>query len=95
MKIGRSLFLDHHLAVGAVELEREDLSVVLKVESGWEWSPLRFHLETLAKLVSDTVSGAHEFRVLIVDNLVCVVGRIGPVGEISLFGKFVGDIEFV
>lgn len=54
-----------------------------------------FHLEALAKLVPDTVSGAHEFRVLIVDNLVCAVGGIGPVREISLFGKFVGDVEFV
>ena len=90
-----SLLLDHHFTIGAVELKGEDLPVVLEVKFGRERSSLRFHLETLAQLVPDTVSGAHEFRVLIVDNLVCAVGGIGPVREISLFGKFVGDIEFV
>lgn len=95
MKIGRSLLLDDHLAVGAIELKGEDLSVVLEVKFGRERSSLRFHLETLAKLVSDTILGAHEFRVLIVDNLVCTVGGIGPVRYVSLFSEMICDIEFV
>ena len=90
-----SLLLDHHLTVGAVELKREDLSVVLEVKFGRERNSLGFHLETLAKFVSDTILGAHEFRVLIVDNLVCAVSGIGPVEEISLFCKMICDIEFV